>query len=170
MATRDGIKKFRAKLNAFRNEYPKLFQKIVKASCQEMVVAAAEATPPLNGEDRGKNTVTGSLAAHWGYEINEGLTETRITLYNDMQYASYVDQGHRMDEHFVPWLYIDGMGSIARHIPVPGEKLFGLVVGNKTEYVKGYGMVDKAKQRFDEALRVAYENLIDKVEGQLNGD
>lgn len=169
MPIRNDIAALRRELSKIRGKYQKQSMRAVKAACQDMVIAAAEATPPLNGEDRGKNTVTGNLAAHWKYEINETPTETRVTLINDMQYASFVDQGHRMDEHFVPWLYIDEMGSVARSIPVPGEKLFGLVVGTKTEYVQGYHMVDKAKERFVKALRVAYENLMRDVEGHLNG-
>lgn len=169
MPIRNDIAALRAKLDAVRNEYKTQFHRAVKAACQDMVIAASEATPPLNGEDRGKNTVTGNLAAHWKYEINETPEETRVTLTNDMQYASFVDQGHRMDEHFVPWLYIDGMGSIARSIPVPGEKLFGLVVGTQTDYIDGYHMVDKAKERFVKAFRVAHDNIMQGLGERLNG-
>lgn len=169
MPIRNDIAALRAKLDAVRNEYKTQFRRAVKAACQDMVIAAAEATPPLNGEDRGKNTVTGNLAAHWKYEINETPEETRVTLTNDMQYASFVDQGHRMDEHFVPWLYIDEMGSIARSIPVPGEKLFGLVVGTQTDYIDGYHMVDKAKERFVKAFRVAHDNIMQGIGERLNG-
>lgn len=165
----NNLAQFRRRLEALKREYTQRFRRAVKAESQDMIIAASEATPPLNGEDRGKNTVTGNLAAHWKYEINETPTETRVTLINDMQYASFVDQGHRMDEHFVPWLYIDGMGSIARSIPVPGEKLFGLVVGTKTEYVKGYNMVDKAEKRFVKALEAAHENIMQEIGERLNG-
>jgi hypothetical protein len=164
------IADFRQQIKQLRTQYRSMFDKAVKSACQDMVIAAAESTPPLNGEDRGKNTVTGNLASHWGYDVNDDGDNTRITLYNNMQYASYVDQGHRMSEHFVPWLYIDGMGAIARHIPTPGEKLFGLVVGTKTEYVKGYGMVEKAKDRFIKSLTIAHDKLMEEVEGQLNDD
>lgn len=161
---------FRRRLAALKREYPQRFRRAVKAASQDMVAEAAGATPPLNGEDRGKNTVTGNLAAHWKYEINEAPNETRVSLINDLHYASYVDQGHRMDRHFVPWLYIDGMGSIARHIPETGEALFGLVVGTKTAYVEGYGMADKAKDRFVKALRAAHDNLTQWVKGHFDGD
>lgn len=166
----NNIAQFRRRLAALKREYPQRFRRAVKAASQDMVAEAAGATPPLHGEDRGKNTVTGNLAAHWKYEINEAQNETRVSLINDLHYASYVDQGHRMDRHFVPWLYIDGMGSIARHIPEPGETLFGLVVGTKTAYVEGYGMADKAKDRFVKALRAAHDNLTQWIKGHFDGD
>lgn len=166
----NNLAQFRRKLAALKREYPQRFRSAVKAASQDMIAEAAGATPPLHGEDRGKNTVTGNLAAHWKYEINEAPNETRVSLINDLHYASYVDQGHRMDQHFVPWLYIDGMGSIARHIPEPGEALFGLVVGTKTAYVEGYGMADKAKDRFVKALRAAHDNLTQWVKGHFDGD
>ena len=65
MPIRNDIAALRAKLDSVRNEYKTQFRRAVKASCQDMVIAASEATPPLNGEDRGKNTITGNLAAHW---------------------------------------------------------------------------------------------------------
>lgn len=166
----NNLAQFRRQLAALKREYPQRFRRAVKAASQDMVAEAAGATPPLHGEDRGKNTVTGNLAAHWKYEINESPNETRVSLINDLHYASYVDQGHRMDQHFVPWLYIDGMGSIARHIPEPGEALFGLVVGTKTAYVEGYGMADKAKDRFVKALRAAHDNLTQWIKGHFDGD
>jgi hypothetical protein len=166
----NNLAQFRRKLAVLKREYPQRFRRAVKAASQDMIAEAAGATPPLHGEDRGKNTVTGNLAAHWKYEINEAPNETRVSLINDLHYASYVDQGHRMDQHFVPWLYIDGMGSIARHIPEPGEALFGLVVGTKTAYVEGYGMADKAKDRFVKALRAAHDNLTQWVKGHFDGD
>lgn len=166
----NNLAQFRRKLAVLKREYPQRFRRAVKAASQDMIAEAAGATPPLHGEDRGKNTVTGNLAAHWKYEINEAPNETRVSLINDLHYASYVDQGHRMDRHFVPWLYIDGMGSIARHIPEPGEDLFGLVVGTKTAYVEGYGMADKAKDRFVKALRAAHDNLTQWVKGHFDGD
>ena len=135
----------------------------VRDAAKEMVLRAKEVTPPKNGEERGKNTVTGTMAAHWGYSINETGQYVKVRIFNPVQYSSYVDSGHKMKEHFVPWLYKDGTGTLARHEPVPGEKLFGLVVGNKTKYVKGYKIVEQAQERFFEAFKFMQEGLIDEV-------
>lgn len=165
-----GLDRLAAKVAQVRRTYPVIFRQMIKAASDEMATAAAEATPPLNGEDRGKNTVTGNLAAHWDYTIaRESDTVTKITLINDLEYASFVDQGHRMDEHFVPWLFIDGLGVISRHIPTPGEGLFGLTVGTKTEYVDGYNMTEKSKKRFVESLTNAHANVMREMNGILGG-
>lgn len=183
MPIRNDIAALRKKLSKIRGKYQKQSMRAVKAACQDMVIAAAEATPPLNGEDRGKNTVTGNLAAHWKYEINETPEETRVTLINDMQYASFVDQGHKLKEHFVPWLFIDGMGQLARDpdghweerdgweffIGPPNKPLYGLVVGTQTDYIDGYHMVDKAKERFVKALRAAHDNIMQGIGERIDG-
>lgn len=143
------------------------FKRDVKDACIEMVLRAKESTPPLNGEDRGKNTVTGDLAANWDYSYQINENGAKVTITNNIQYASYVNDGHIMKKHFVPWLYIDGMGSIARHIPQPGEKLFGLAVGTKTQEVKGYHMVEKAKERFFEAYGYCRKDTINRIKNRL---
>ena len=164
-----GLDRIAANVARVRREYTSRFREIVRAASDDMIATAAGATPPLNGEDRGKNTVTGNLAAHWQYAVHYEPNGARVSLINDMSYASYVDRGHRMDIHFVPWLYIDGMGVIARHIPTPGEMLFGLVVGTKTGYVKGYEMTEKARQRFFTALKTAHANVMREMNGILGG-
>ena len=59
-----------------------------------------------------------------------------------------MDQGHRLKKHFVPGLYIDENGQLARDL----ERDVGLVVGTKTKYVKGEFMVDKAKEEYSKVL------------------
>lgn len=162
----------------------------VKDACYEMVAKAKECTPPHEGEERGRNTVTGNMARHWDSTFNINNGSIKVTLYNNVQYASYVENGHKMTEHFVPWLYIDGTNTIARHQPAeatkrsktlswlfdiffkrkrpnPGEPLFGLVVGTKTKYVKPEHIVDKSKSRFFEAYYYMQTDLINNVNREL---
>ena len=80
-------------------------------------------------------------------------------LANDMEYASYVNDGHRMDRHFVPGLYVDENGQLNYD---PAAKV-GLVVGTKTTYVKGEFMVDKGKDAYQKAL----ETILDDEIGRL---
>lgn len=151
--------------------YRSRFERNVKDACNEMVLRAKETTPPKPGTERGTNTVTGNLASHWGYKYDIKENDTRVTITNNVQYASYVDQGHRMDEHFVPWLYIDPFtGQLSKHIPISGEKLFGLVVGTKTKYVPGYYMVDKARERFFEVFDFLQKKSAKEYEDGINGD
>ena len=55
----------------------------------------------------------------------------RTELNNHMQYASYVNDGHRVDKHFVPGLIKNG--SLLERSP---DGSGGLMVGTKTTYVK----------------------------------
>lgn len=182
------LKAYLASMKEVVNESREQTERDIKDACNEMVLRAKETTPPLNGEDRGKNTNTGDLAASWKYEItysNDGL-KTSVKLENDahyeyekklpdgttikteVHYASYVNDGHIMKQHFVPGLYIDGTGALARKIFEEGEKISGLVVGTKTEKVEGYNMVEKAKERFFEAYRAIRENTVKRTQERLN--
>lgn len=128
--------------------------KVAKGATQRAVEAAMDATPPKKGTGslKGTHTRTGELKEHWATDsvveplVTGGKYETFLR--NDMEYASYVDQGHRMDKHFVPGLYVDENGVLNYD---PTAKV-GLVVGTKTKYVKGEFMVDKAKEAYEKAV------------------
>ena len=56
------------------------------------------------------------------------IVANRVETYlnNTMDYASYVDQGHRMDRHFVPGLYVNPESGLLEYDPTAKV---GLVVG-----------------------------------------
>ena len=119
------------------------------------IEAAQDATPPKAGTDRlpGTNTITGELKAHWA---TDSQTEPAVrgnhvetTLANNMEYASYVDQGHRMDKHFVPGLYVNPYSGQLEYDPAADV---GIVVGTKTKYVKGEFMTDKGREAYEKAV------------------
>ena len=128
--------------------------KVAKGATQRAVEAAMDATPPKKetGSLGGTHTRTGELKEHWATDsvveplVTGGKYETFLR--NDKDYASYVDQGHRMDKHFVPGLYVDENGVLNYD---PTAKV-GLVVGTKTKYVKGEFMVDKAKEAYEKVV------------------
>ena len=97
--------------------------------------------------------MTGQLKQHWATDsITAPATAGGVfttELRNDMEYASYVNDGHRMDRHFVPGLYINPYSGLLEYDPAADV---GLVVGTKTSYVKGEFMTDKAKQAYQETL------------------
>lgn len=167
MGIGNDIRAYSNRIKEIQKHVSKQTKRNVKDACYEMVARAKECTPPHEGEERGRNTVTGNMARHWdsSFDIRNG--NINVTLYNNVQYASYVENGHKMDKHFVPWLYIDGTNTIARHQPAPGEPLFGLVVGTKTKYVKPEHIVDKAKSRFFEAYYYMQTDLINHVNREL---
>lgn len=139
--------------------------KVAKGATQRAVEAAMDATPPKKGTGRvpGTNTLTGELKEHWATDsVVEPMVsggKYRTELNNDKDYASYVDQGHRMDKHFVPGLYVDENGQLNYD---PAAKV-GLVVGTKTKYVKGEFMVDKAKEAYEKAVLAELDKEIQRL-------
>lgn len=126
---------------------------------------AVELTPPTTDDLRGTNTRTGEMKQHW-------VTDSKIEpvkkgdryvteLNNDRQYASYVDQGHRMDKHFVPGLYLNPDSGLLEYDLAVDT---GIVVGTKTPYVKGKFMVDAAKEEYHRVLHSELDGLEDIIE------
>lgn len=166
MSIRDDLRKLRKDVQRIRANVKSIVRDNVRVAASEMQLKAKEETPPHEGQERGLNTVTGNMAAHWKASyVFTGEMDCTVRLSNNVQYASYVENGHRMNKHFVPWLYIDDSGLLSRRIPEPGEPLFGLVVGTKTEYVPPEHIVPKAKERFFEVyyrLQLDIADYIDK--------
>lgn len=125
----------------------------------EAVRVATENTPPNGAKIAGTNTRSGQMARHWQLDSQTspkwiyGGVET--VLANNMQYASYVDKGHRMDKHFVPGLIQNG-NVLEKVDPDMG----GIMVGTKTTYVKGLYMTEKAKKRYRTVVRKELEKRI----------
>ena len=67
-----------------------------------------------------------------------------------MEYSSYVNDGHRMDRHFVPGLYVNEESGLLEYDP---QERAGIVVGTKTSYVPGVFMVDGANEEYRRVLR-----------------
>lgn len=130
---------------------------LAKRATQEAIRAATEATPPVKDDVRGVHTRTGALKQGWAKDsvIEPQLSGDKwITqLNNNMPYASYVNDGHRMDRHFVPGLYVNPYsGELEYDSALRGE--VGIMVGTKTQYVPGVFMAEKGEE--------AYERFIDE--------
>ena len=129
----------------------KLLPEMAAEACKGAILrsheAAVEATP--TNKVSGVNTDTGALRNHWqteGPTIAGSVVTTALT--NDVEYASYVNDGHRMDRHFVPGLYVDASGTLSYD---PAADV-GIMVGTQTEYVPGVFMTDKAKKAYQKTL------------------
>lgn len=132
---------------------------VLMEACEEAtkraVQVAAENTPPKAGTGRmaGTGMLTGNLKAGWAKD-----SETRpqkqgnkyvTSLNNNMSYASYVENGHRMARHFVPGLIINPYTGELEKDP-DGEG--GIIVGTKTFWVKGEFMGDKGAKEYEKAV------------------
>lgn len=173
---KDGFKELGEKLKKLMDSLPEKREQIISGIKQNIsdaadvaVLAARQASPhPNDGKRRGFNVVTGELAAHWSWKYDDGGSSASnklfgtVYLYNDTSYASFVQNGHVMHKHFVPWLYIDAMGTISyetnHNLP-----MFGLVVGTKTRYVEGRDMTGPAIKAFDETFKKLTEDLLQEV-------
>lgn len=135
------LKKAKAKL-------PGLLGDAARGATMRAVEAAAAATPPKD-DAAGAHTRTGELKAHWASDsrtepVVEGR-EYKTQLANSMEYASYVNDGHRMDRHFVPGLYVNPHSGLLEYDPA---RNVGITVGTKTKYVPGEFMTDKAEDAY----------------------
>ncbi len=142
---------------------PKILEEVAEGATIEAVRVATENTPPNGGAAiAGTNTRSGDMAQHWTLDsITEpmgGGPAFTTVLANNMQYASYVNDGHRMDKHFVPGLVING--NLLEQDP-DGEG--GIMVGTKTSYMEGKYMKEKAIGRYRSVVRTELEKRVKEV-------
>ena len=133
---------------------PDVLERAATNGALRAVEEAAERTPPTRDDLRGTNTRTGEMKAHWATDSRPKAQRRgdsyESILANDRQYASYVNDGHRMDRHFVPGLVINRESGMLEYNP---DGKGGIIVGTKTKFVKGLFMVDAAKKVYQETVR-----------------
>lgn len=142
-------------------DLPEILYQVQKDATLRAVEAAAEATPPKTGSLKGTNTRSGELKQHWATDSQTEPQKTgnsyETILANNMEYASYVNDGHRMDRHFVPGLYVNPHSGLLEYDP---SAKVGMMVGTKTKYVKGEFMVDKAKEVYEKTVLTELDKKI----------
>lgn len=152
-------------LKKIQADIPNILDNVAEDATLRAVQATADATPPKAGRGQsGTNTLTGVLKSHWKTdsvtkprrEGNAHVTE----LNNDLKYASYVNDGHRMDRHFVPGLYIN---KYTGDLEMDKARDTGIVVGTKTPYVKGEFMVDKGKEEYRRVVLAELDKRIEEA-------
>ncbi|MDR7813383.1 HK97 gp10 family phage protein [Lacrimispora sp.] len=131
---------------------PKIMGEVMEGATIAAVERATELTPPNGSTISGTGTRSGDMAQAWELDsITKPLMtggSVRTTLANNLQYASYVNDGHRMDQHFVPGLIING-----NMLEKVDPKLGGITVGTNTPYVKGKYMKQAAIGRYKNVVR-----------------
>ena len=142
------IRKRLNKLRELGEDVPKIVDEVNTEAAIEAVRVATENTPPNAGRLMGTGTRTGQMAEHWTLDSETDSKNGVAFLRNNMQYASYVNDGHRMDEHFVPGLTVNN-GMVERIHAEDG----GIMVGVRTKYVRGYYMKEKAIGKWRTVVR-----------------
>lgn len=161
---------FKLLLNKAKKDKKQLndnIKKIQEISTIEAITKAAEKTPP--NEDtplRGTGTITGTLKSAWS---RDSIIESKkrgnkyiSVLANKETYASFVNDGHIMDKHFVPGLIINPYSGLLEKAP-PGME-GGIMVGTKTKYVVGKYMKEAAVVAYYNSLNNMAEDLINNLE------
>lgn len=159
-----------AELSAIQAQLPGRIRSIAKSATLRAVEEAEAHTPPNGDEkDRGTGMITGELAQHWAddsqIDPRPDGEEYRTALINNVQYASYVNDGHRMDRHFVPGLLFDPRTGLLERVEpeTPGA---GMMVGVRTSYVSGLYMKEKGVDKYREVVESESEKLTLEVFGQ----
>ena len=139
------------------------FERLAEEATEAAVNAAAAATPPV-GDVRGTHSRTGELKAHWATDSvtkPQKRGRTFVTsLNNNMQYASYVNDGHRMDRHFVPGLYVNEFSGQLEYDEARRDEV-GITVGTKTQYVPGLFMAEKGEEAYKKAVDEGIDRLME---------
>lgn len=153
------MRKYLKKLEKAGQDIPKIVHDVAKVATVAAIEAATNATPPNGGaEIAGTNTRSGSLAQHWTTDSTIEPVEGTTYLANNMQYASYVDQGHRMDKHFVPGLHVVGS-----HLNYDANFPGGITVGTKTTYVPGLYMTEKGVGKYRQVVRSELQKRVEEA-------
>lgn len=142
------------------------FAAIAEGATLRAIKEAQDHTPHNTfgeGEQRGVHMITGGLAQHWSTDsqtapVRSGSTYT-TTLANDKDYASYVNDGHRMDRHFVPGMYVGDDGLLSMD---PARDV-GMMVGTRTKYVPGLYMREKGVDKYSDVAESELRKLAGEV-------
>lgn len=169
MALGDALSKRLAELEKQFPDMRGRLAAIAEDATLRAVERAVELTPPNTfeeGELRGVNMISGEMAQHWkkdssitavGAEFTTVLANKVKDLENDKEYASYVNDGHRLYPHFVPGLYVDKDGLLS--YDPERKKEIGMMVGTKTSYVEGLHITDEAIATYWEVVEAEFEKL-----------
>jgi hypothetical protein len=158
------IRKRVRELNMAKEDVRSIIDKVAEAATIQAVEVATKNTPPNGAAIAGTNTRTGNMAQAWAFDSvtkpvrGKTLLANNVTNERGTAYASYVNDGHRMDRHFVPGLIING-----DHLEKSPDGSGGIVVGTKTTYVKGLYMKEKAIGRYRSVVRRMLEEEVRRV-------
>lgn len=149
------IRKRLAQLQKAGQDIQKIVDEVNTGATIEAVRVATEKTPPNGAAIAGTGTRTGQLAQHWALDSDTHSVRGTTKLANNMQYASYVNDGHRMDKHFVPGLIQNG--PLLERVPA---SMGGIMVGTKTTYVKGLYMKEAGIKRWRKVVRTELDRRV----------
>ena len=144
-----------AELAKAGQDVPRIINEVAEGATIAAVDTATKWTPPQNAPIAGTGTRVGEMSQHWTTDSITKPKNGKTVLANDKQYASYVNDGHHVDKHFVPGLVIDG-GKLQKLSGVDG----GIMVGTKTTFVPGIYMKEKAIGKYRQVVRFELDKRV----------
>lgn len=159
------LQEYIKKLEAAQAALPEMLADVSRNATLRAVEAAQDKTPPTADSLSGTNTRTGELKERWAVDSRTepyGLLggELVTNLSNNANYASYVNDGHRMDKHFVPGLTVEPSSGL---LQIDMSKPGGMMVGTKTTYVEGLHMSDAGIEAYKHTVKVETEKAVNKL-------
>lgn len=171
------LKKYADRMQLNQRRFRKELKENALVACEVAKSVSMAVTPHIgDGKPRGKNMITNALRNAWRVRFemlsNNGKAPSsdteniyaRIIITNSKKYAPYVQYGHRMTPHFVPWLYKDG--AVISRENTHAIKMFGLLVGTKTTYVPGVDMIGPIVAAFNKSFNELNEESFKKIFGR----
>lgn len=161
------LQEYIKKLEAAQTAFPEMLTDVARNATLRAVEAAQDKTPPTTDSLSGTNTRTGELKERWSVDSRTepyGLLggELVTNLSNNANYASYVNDGHRMDKHFVPGLYANPYTGMLEYDPDRRGEV-GMMVGTKTTYVEGLHMSDAGIEAYRSTVKAEAEKAVNKL-------
>lgn len=165
-AIKNELKKTLNTLKKNKVDFNRMLMEIQENATLRAIEKATDMTPPTEDMDNGTGTITGRLKSAWSQDsIKKAYKKNKLwvtELKNSVEYASYVNDGHRMDKHFVPGLIINPFsGKIEK---APDGMNTGIMVGTKTKYVNGIFMKEAAIKEYEQAVKRQIDKLLKDVE------
>lgn len=162
----DKLKRLSKEMNDYGSGLTRGIKRNAITASETMVEVAKENTPnSTDGKKRGFNVISDSLQRSWYSRCRTNFGKKivcKVTLENTKPYAMFVQNGHYVKRHFVPWLYKDKNGTISYETN-HSQPVFGLIVGTKTKYVKGVDMISPALEAFDKEFNRLNIDLINSI-------
>ena len=149
------IRKRLEQLHRAGQDVKRIVDEVNTGAAIEAVRVATEHTPPNGAALAGTGMRTGHMAQHWTVDSKTTSVNGRALLANNMEYASYVNDGHRLDKHFVPGLVING--PMIERVP---KDMGGIMVGTKTTYVPGLYMKEDAIKQWRKVVRTELDRRV----------
>jgi hypothetical protein len=142
---------------------PQFVMEVQQAAAIAAVEKATEMTPPSMAA--ASPNATGELKAAWALDSvvkpKRRAGNSYCILANNMNYSSYVNDGHVMDKHFVPGLIINPYTGTL--VNMGNADAGGIMVGTKTKFVEGIFMVEAARKVYSEKLHAGLPGKLQKL-------